>query len=690
MVHSSRCAWGWILLTLLIALPTASSLAADDGWEFLNGPQGAFVRELERAPSDPQILYAATWGDVYKSIDGGVTWQSLGVGEGSSEVAVHPQNSSIVLAGTDFGKLARSIDGGATWAVQRPPFLLGRPPVLGLEIDPSAPDTAYALFAGADFSAPIVKTVDGGVTWTEASVGLELQEDPPIYRRVTALALHPQDPSILYTLDDFGQLYQSVDGAEAWARVPNIGMNQSGAATLEIDPSDTSYFFAGLFTGGVYRSDDGGIHWTRSNEGLAAAFTQDFAFPSAERPIMYGATLRGIYRSDNRAESWFPVNGGISDWAMATVLVDPSDGQHLHAGGAIGVFETMDGGTTWNPRTQGMEHRFVSHLVVDRSDPSTVLAATRSGVLHRSTDGGATWPLIRVEGLFSGFIGSLAAAPSEPSRIYLGASSKRVFRSSDGGVSWTEVLPAGRDFNLVQALAVHPSDPQTVVAGLGGSTGRVLLSSDGGISWSSGIGLPFGPVHSVAFDRQNPSILYAGHDFGIYKSTDGGANWSQLPAWLPENSFQRLELTVDPRSSSTLYVATEFVGLFRSMDGGESWQAIDEGLPTLRINTLLIDPDDSAVLYCALFGGGVYRSLDRGETWTPFNDGFPALELTDTVNVNAMATGSSAPDRTLYAGLFHPEAPSGVYGRSVPFPSLFADGFESGDLSAWSSSASAP
>jgi len=681
----ARCIRCCLWITLFFCPSTGSLVAADEGWQFLNGPEGSFVRDLARAPSDPDILYAATWGDLYKSLDGGATWQPLGLEDAIASVAVHPQNSSIVLAGTDFGEIARTVDGGMTWVVQQP-IAINNHPVRHLEIDPSAPDKAYALFVASNFAypaPPILKTVDGGVTWTEASDGLLVQDDPPLYSTVSGLALDPQNPSLLYTMDLFSQLYSSEEGA-LWTRVPNIGVNSGGAAALAIDPGDSSHFFAGLFFGGVYRSQDGGIQWAPSGEGLPG-FTQDFAFAPGDPPTLFGATLRGVYRSDNRAESWFPVDGGISNQAIATLLVDPSDSQHLHAGGEIGVFETTDGGSQWISRNEGMLHRWVHRVLVDRSEPSTVLAATRSDALHRSTDGGLTWPLNPIDGL-TGRIASLVAAPSDPSRLYLGSSFGRVFRSSDHGVSWTEVEPAGGDLDTVTALAVHPSNPQIVYAGLTTpfSAGQTLLrSSNGGDSWTvSREGLADAPVLSLVVDPQDPSILYTGQRFGVAKSTDGGATWHYL-ASLGQSPFLDFQAVIDPRNSSTVYAIIQNSGIFRSTDGGDTWQAIHAGLPTPQIRTLVVDPDDSSVLYAAPAGHGVYRSPDRGESWSPFNDGFPEPGSAE-INVHTLAVASSAPERRLYAGMFTPDVPSGVYGRSVPFPSLFTDGFESGDLSAWS------
>lgn len=688
-----RFSKGWILRTLclctaFLCTSTGPALAADEGWQFLNGPEGAFVRELARAPSDPDVLYAATSGDLYKSTDGGATWQALGLATPVVSVAVHPRNSSIVLAGTDFGVIARTVDGGATWVVQQPPFILALDPVLEIELDPSTPNIAYALVGLGSFSRsnpPVVKTVDTGVTWMPASDGLLIHEDPPIFGVGTALTLDPQSPSTLYTLDEFGQLSKSVDGADTWARVPNTGLNTAWAQFLKVDPTDSSVLFAGLLSGGVYRSEDEGLEWLSRNVGLPVV-TRGLAFAPGDPPVLYGATIRGIFRSDDHADTWSPVNSGIEERNLRTVLVDPSDSQHLHAAGEVGVFETMDGGTTWTTKNQGLLHRSVHILVVDRS-ASTILAATRSDALHRSTDQGQTWPLVPIEELIEP-IASLAAAPSDPSRVYLGSGSGKVYRSSDHGQTWTLVAPAGDSNQTVTALAVHPSNPQQVYAGVTHIRGHglVMRSTDGGESWIAAEGTLLGEVVNLAIDPQNPSILYAGERLDVAKSTDGGVTWAPLLG-LGQNHTARYRVYLDPRQPSTVYAVIERHGIFRSMDGGVSWEAIQDGLPSLEINTLLVDPDDPSILYAAAKDEGVVRSLDRGETWSPFNDGFPEPGSAQ-INVNTLAIASSAPERRLYAGMFTPDVPSGVYARSMPFPSLFTDGFEAGDLSSWSPASS--
>lgn len=689
-----RFSKGWILRTLclctaFLSTSTGSALAADEGWQFLNGPQGASVRELARAPSDPDVLYAATSGDLYKSIDDGATWQALGLATPIVSVAVHPQNSSIVLAGTDFGELAKTVDGGATWVVQQPPFILALDPVLEIAFNPSSPATAYALVRLGGFSRsnpPVVKTVDTGATWIPASDGLLINEDPPIYGVGTALTLDPQNPSTLYTLDEFGNLSKSVDQAVTWTPVPNTGLNTARASFLAVDPADSSFLFTGLFFGGFYRSDDGGLKWLSRNAGLSPV-TRGLAFGPGDPPVLFGATIHGMFRSDDRAESWFSINSGIEERGLRTVLVDPSDSQHLHAAGEVGVFETTDGGTTWAMRNQGIFHRTVHILLTDRSSPSTVLAATRTDALHRSTDQGQSWPLVRIEGLIEP-ITSLAAAPSDPSRVYLGSFAGKVYRSSDHGQTWTLMTPAGGSNQIVTALAVHPTNPQIVYAGVTHiqGWGLVMRSTDGGQSWTAAdVGL-LGEVVNLAIDPQNPSILYAGEKLDVAKSTDGGVTWAALLG-LGQNFTARYQVFLDPRQPSTVYAVIERHGIFRSMDGGVSWGAIQEGLPSLEINTLLVDPDEPSILYAAPKDAGVYRSLDRGESWAPFNLGFPDAG-SPRIDVATLAIASTAPERKLYAGVFTPDVPSGVYARSVPFPSLFTDGFESGDISSWSQASS--
>ncbi len=136
------------------------------------------------------------------------------------------------------------------------------------------------------------------------------------------------------------------------------------------------------------------------------------------------------------------------------------------------------------------------------------------------------------------------------------------------------------------------------------------------------------------------ATVYAG-GFGVFKSTNGGGNWTAINIGLTNRSV--LALVIDPTNPATLYAGTLGGGVFRSSNGGGNWTAINTGLTSTDVGALAIDPSAPATLYAGTSGGGVFRSTDSGDTWAAINAGLTNL------NVNALALNATG-ETTLYAG----------------------------------------
>jgi hypothetical protein len=252
-------------------------------------------------------------------------------------------------------------------------------------------------------------------------------------------------------------------------------------------------------------------------------------------------------------------------------------------------------------------------------------------LVFKSTDGGASWsadisPPFQCFGAgdldwsVSGYMLSMVLDPSDQNTLYLGDTENLgLLKSNDGGANWSSVW--GRTNGLessVRALLIDPTKPTTLYAGTGGSSFEFPLSRSG----------------------------------GVFKSTDGGANWSS--AGLADTAVT--VLAIDPANSSTLYAGTGsdssapqgFRGMFKSTDSGASWLPINNGLAGLfdtrsSITALVINPHNSNILYAGTSGGGVFISVDSGANWSPFNDGLTNPD----VRVLVVAPGNP---NTLYAG----------------------------------------
>ncbi len=312
-----------------------------------------------------------------------------------------------------------------------------------------------------------------------------------------------------------------------------------------------------------------------------------------------------------------------------------------------------------------------SSLAIDPGNPSTIYAGTRGGVF-KSTDGGATWSNIGLSNTTT-----LAIDFVNPNILYAGTFSSDVvfhpggaflFKSTDGGATWSN-SSSPIDFDIA-LLVMDPSSSNTLYAGSAGEAagaGGIILwkSTDAGATWSGGFTGNIGLYSwGLAINPVNSQILYAPGDLwstdripqvidsGLFKSMDGGANWSATGL---TNTFVQA-VAIDPVNPNTLYAGTidygvantPFRGLLKSTDAGASWFPINNGLSDLlsarsAVTAILVDHDNPNIVYAGTSGSGVFKTTDGGANWSPFNKGLTNLNI----RALALAPGNS---NALYAG----------------------------------------
>ncbi len=365
--------------------------------------------------------------------------------------------------------------------------------------------------------------------------------------------------------------------------------------TLEVDPGDADVVY-GASGYGIYRSDDGGIAWTR--------------LPAP--PAGYCCTGQ------------LEVDPG----AAGTVYAVGSDA----AGGAL--LRSRDGGESWE--TLGL--RDLSVLVAVPGRPTVLLAATygEAGGLVRSTDAGTSWALA-TEGLGEDATGVywLGGAPSAPGTVYALAGS-RLYRTTDAGLTWEAraTFPEGTYFG---ARSVDPADAGTVYLVEGS---RALRSVDGGASFEELPPLPLGPygwLVTLYPAATSPAALYALADTGLYR-LDPSGGWQPLDTGLAGTWFYGLAGSGPDR----LYLLAGS-GIVASDDGAATWRSASGGLPGLA--TQAVVAAEGGLLYAGLVFGGVATSRDGGATWSSVA-GSPELD-----SVLSLALDAAGPE-TVYAGTY--------------------------------------
>jgi photosystem II stability/assembly factor-like uncharacterized protein len=564
-------------------------------------PPNAGVGPLELAPSDPSRLYAAVGYSLYTSSDAGANWRQLPRLENQiSQLVVDPTQSATLYARTSPG-LIKSTDGGQTWTPLSPLYNAGP-----LAIAPSAPNVLYAESSGRLF-----RSDDRGATWTQRTGS---------FSSIDLIAVDPRNADVVYFIVTT-DLWKSTSGGANASMIRNGWPPNPRIENFAIDPRATSTIYAGTSNDGVFRSRDGGATWEQAATGLA-----ELAIPSVRRPVYEGIReievspaagsplflthlYRGVYESDNGGARWHEANHGLAATRVWAVDVDRHAPSVLYAATSMnGVWRSADGARHWTRR--GLTGRTVTDVAIDPGRRHVVWAATSTG-LYRSGNDGRSWK--RKLNFKDTSVSVIAIAPSNRRFMYAGTFERGLYRSWNAGRTWTR--PDLRETDDVSAIVVHPHRPRTLWVAAGG---YVLRSHDGGVTY---LDHPkqFPTGRGFVVDPRNPRLQYmAAENAGIYRSRDGGMNWSQLKG--EGAPYAAVGLAIDPKHPNVLYTSGwdrygNDAGVYRSANGARSWTTFSGGMTTTLAATLTVAPNGRRLYVGSgtgdYGGGGVFAATVR-------------------------------------------------------------------------------
>ncbi len=629
------------------------------------GPSGDAIPvfSLTIDPNDPETIWVGTQFQrgIFNSTDGGQTWQKRVTGIVESDgitfrgFAVDPTDSNVVYAaaelsswvwssdhqlhpGREFdmtaGVIYKTTDGGQYWqAVWR-----GKNLARYIWINPQDTNTLYistGFFdreaansdpaAGTPGGEGILKSTDGGQTWTAVNTGLG-----NLY--VTSLFMHPTNPEVLLAAagniqyNANGGVYLTTDGGASWGRVLS-GDSDSIFETVEISTSDPSIAYAANDLA-VYRSEDGGHTWAKVSgggywgpPGVRAGFPVDFQVDPRNPDRLFANEYGGgNFLSEDGGRTWVDASHGYTGAQARDLAVDSSQPGRIFTAARSGAFVSYNGGDQWD----GLNYEPVVSMewnvvVLDPRDPQHILAATNWNGLLESRNGGYSWTIVAPMPAARRGWRAIAFAPSDPQTVYAGSAGfysagtfdpavpgSGIYVSHNGGRAWRPANDTLTQDAHVTSLAVDPLDPHTVFAAT--INHGLVKSIDGGQSWTQvGGGLSASrAILSVAIRPDDPGILFVGLDRGaVFKSADGSLTWNRSSNGLnPEASVA--DIVFDPADPAEMYLADLQSGVYRSTDGGGRWQGITNGLESRAVNALAIS-SDGLHLYAASEGMGIFR-----------------------------------------------------------------------------------
>jgi photosystem II stability/assembly factor-like uncharacterized protein len=541
---------------------------------------------------------------IFRSDDGGDTWEKVlfvNDSTGVVDVAMDPSNPRILFAtawraqrlpwtmisGSMEGAIYRSKDGGDTWqklSAGLPQGLFGK---AGVTVSPANPNRVWAIIEAGDDQGGIYRSDNGGDSWRRINAEKQLIHRPWYYMRITA---DPADENTVYVNNVL--FYRSVDGGRSFLPIPTVPHADSHA--VWINPHDTRIMVEGD-DGGATVTLNGGRTWsTQRNQATAELYrvTVDNQFPYR----LYGAqqdnsTVSVPSRVSPGVISDFEEEYQVGGCESGHIAVDPRDPGIAYAGCYGGTINRWDRSTgqvreiiPW-PQNQmaqrvgDLKYRFQwnAPIRISPHDPDVLYHV--SNHVHRSRNAGQTWEVISPDlttdnpehqGFAGGPItsdgtgvevyGTIFAfeeSPIEAGVLWAGSDDGRIHVSRDDGGSWTDVTPAGfPDGATVNSIDVSPHAP--------------------------------GRVHVAAYRyRQGDPAPY------LYATEDYGESWSLLTDGtngIPSDHFTRV-VREDPDRQGLLYAGTEF-GIYVSFDGGARWQSFQRNLPVTPVTDLQVHQGD--------------------------------------------------------------------------------------------------
>jgi photosystem II stability/assembly factor-like uncharacterized protein len=438
-------------------------------------------------------------GGVYLTIDGGESWQAVLENEVITSVEYCEKDPQIAYAG-GARAMYRSEDGGFTWqrfgddarGTWGPPGLNPGVPV-DIQVDP---EDCYRLFINNYVGGNFLST-DGGQTWAVATQGYSGAAP-------TRVIVDPTDARHVLAATRMAP-FASHDGGQTWEGLVYPELS-TGIRTMELDPSNPDHLLASaeVVLAQVLETHDAGRRWeTRldwvdrlppgtTEADWAPLRVERIAFAPSDHSVVYAATLHehtdpdlplpenwrfdgmGVYRSTDGGQTWRPANDDTTEeLGVGCIAVDPTDPQTVYAGAYFdrGLFKTIDGGASWTPINEGLPqpYGYFDAIAIDPSDPHVLYAGGRQGVF-KGTQAGASWVQLTAGLDPLGGATAIVIDPTDPQVVYVGTSRLGVFYSQDGGARF-EPLRQGieKEANLAIADLSLSADGTVLYAAVTGS-----------------------------------------------------------------------------------------------------------------------------------------------------------------------------------------------------------------------------
>ena len=529
-------------------------------------------KNVQQRLSIHPVITNANWTSLGPSV---VPATNGGIGR-INAVRFDPTDPNIVFACSANGGLWKSTTGGGNWSTFTD--LLPALGIADVAINPRYHDSIFVAtgdrdgyengndFWGGTYSAGVLVSPDGGLTWNATGLGFVQTQANVIHR----LLIYPNDPNIII----------------AAART------------------------------GIYRTTNAGVSWTVVQSGNII----DMEFKTDDPNTIYANSSTTLYKSTNAGANWSVIYTGLGGGGGAIIAVTEADPLVIYSlNGNFILKKSIDGGQTFTTMTSpnaviGDQGFYDCALAVSPTDVNFVLCGGQAtpGILNaggiaKSTNGGSSWTAIASTVHCDHH--DIQFVPGSGTTIY-NTNDGGIYKSTNAGSTWTNIS-TGIGIKQYYRMGASALTPYHLYAGAQDNGTDQLKNSEWKmVKWGDGM--------DCLVDYTNDNIAYVSSQNGSFSKTTNGTNFSTMS--VPGTGDWTTPLVMDPVNHNTLYVGLS--NLHKSTNAGGSWTAISNGQLGGNVICIAISPVDVNTIYTAT-EGRISRTSNGGVNWTNVSAGLP-------------------------------------------------------------------